>query len=150
MENIISKEGFFSFKRISLISFQDTFRGLKTPPEAHTLVFLSGSEFDDEFLSKILKATGLQVYLHAVPIQLTPDQSFMFFEHFSVSPFKQVISFGCPPEKMGLRIKHALYKPFTFRSISWLFCEELVQIQNDKQRKGLLWNALKDIFLSEK
>ena len=55
--------------------------------------------------------------------------------------------FRLPPAQLGLRIDAPLYKPVAFYGVTWLFADAVSVLEPDKNKKGLLWAALKQIFL---
>jgi ssRNA-specific RNase YbeY (16S rRNA maturation enzyme) len=110
-------------------------------------IILSKSEEDNQslqdFLSKILKALGLDI--HRDTYQIIADDSHSLYlskQLRNLDEPKIIISFGFKPEEIGLSIAHLPYQLLQLRDHKFLFCDLLDHIQNDANKKRALWETL--------
>lgn len=99
------------------------------------------------FLTKLLAAARIHLAQDtlsaAVPAGLP----------LSLAPFahrKQaghVLVFGLSPTRLGLSVQCSLYIPFEFYGSNWIFCDSLSNLEPDRGKKALLWQALQAMFL---
>jgi hypothetical protein len=100
-----------------------------------------------DFLAKVLSAAGLNLQNDTLFAEI-PAQ-----EPVSIAPDLQerkpgfVLVFGIPPAQLGLSVQAAYYQPVSFYGATWLFSDALSSLEPDKQKKSMLWNALKQLFL---
>ncbi len=101
-----------------------------------------------EFLSKILQAVNINLRQDIALLQVTPESSFGFIQMARKFPVEKLLSFGLPAKRLGLHWRYTPYKPIEKINRRFLFAERLSQIQNDRQRKLLLWKGLQEMFTS--
>ena len=101
-----------------------------------------------ELLSKILKAVHYDLEKDALLIELTEKDAFSFVRFQTKTMIEKMIVFGIEPKNCGLNLSIKLYQEKHFQNWSFLFANDLQEIALDKNKKALLWNALKIMFLS--
>ena len=100
-----------------------------------------------DFLAKIFAAAQLDLTRDSLFAQVPPH------EPLSLPPFirekrpAQVLVFGLPPTQLGLTLQVRPYQAVEFYGTTWLFADALSALEPDKTKKGLLWTALKALFL---
>ncbi len=105
-----------------------------------------GAVADPLFLSRIMAAVGIDLDAHCFltkkgkGVRIFPTRNDMKPE--------KVLVFGPDPADLGLSIRIPLYQPAAFYGCTWLFSESLHTLQPDKNRKTLLWQALKGVFVA--
>jgi hypothetical protein len=100
-----------------------------------------------DFLEKVLSAvqinlerdTLLAIAESGTPLRLMPE--------LRKNQTEFVLVFGLPPAPLGLNIEAPLYRAVFFYGIHWLFADKLSALEPDRAKKGLLWTALKQLFL---
>ncbi len=106
----------------------------------------SAEEIDKAFLEKILAAVGLDFYKDtlfaaALPSRLIGLGEFMRKEHPQA-----ILVFGANLFDLGLNINIPKYQPTKFYTSYFLVADTLPEIAVSKEKKSLLWNALKKMF----
>lgn len=101
-----------------------------------------------DFLSKIFAAAQLDLARDSLFAQVPAR------EPLSMPPFVRekrpahILIFGLPPAQLGLTLEMRQYQATEFYGTIWLFADALSVLEPDKAKKGLLWTALKALFLS--
>jgi hypothetical protein len=116
--------------RILVLVFQEN--NTSTPPIEFVEKVLTAAKVDinNDALLKLIENTD--------PIRLFPIS-------LDQTPTK-IIAFGIEPAQLGLTLNFQWYQPFQFSDITFLFAEKTTLLENDRDRKLKLWNALKSIF----
>lgn len=102
----------------------------------------------EAFLQKIFTAAQINLEkdtLLAVADAATPVHFLPFVKDKHA---ERILVFGFTPERIGLHAEIPLYQPTVFYGAEFLFSESLSVLAPDKNRKGLLWQALQHLFLS--
>ncbi len=99
-------------------------------------------------LEKILGAVKYNLIDDCKIICLKQDQSISFSNFDKVDGFKNALIFGPISRKLGLNFEFKWYYPIEHNDCKFLFADHLSVIQSDKARKGALWGALQEMFLS--
>ncbi|MBK8503626.1 MAG: hypothetical protein IPL46_16300 [Saprospiraceae bacterium] len=96
-----------------------------------------------DFLSKILKALGLDMHLDTYRI-ITDDSDGVYLSKLlgHLEDPKIIISFGFTPSEIGLSIAHLPYQLLNLKHHRFLFCDLLDSVQNDPNKKRALWETL--------
>ncbi len=102
-----------------------------------------------EFLSKILSAVHYDITNTTLTnVNDLPNKRFTYLEQNI--RFKKVICFGISPEAINLNINSIKYRPLAIGDKTLLFSESLFKVQEDKEKKAKLWNALQALFMVKK
>ncbi len=94
-------------------------------------------------LQKIIAAIGYDLGKDVILLENQVVSSIGLHKQYQV---KAVISFGVPLSSLGINIDAELYEPVKIREINILKAEDLSLITQDKNKKLLLWNSLKQMF----
>ncbi|MDX2134298.1 MAG: hypothetical protein SFV52_05915 [Saprospiraceae bacterium] len=105
-----------------------------------------GAVEDPLFLSRILAAAGIDLASDAYCFLTKKSTGVQIFPTKNGIKPEKVLVFGPDPTHLGLSIRAPLYQPTAFYGCTWLFSESLHTLQPDKNRKTLLWQALKRMF----
>ena len=100
-----------------------------------------------DFLSKVLSAVQLNLDKDTLFAEIPASLPVSFAAELKKKQPEHVMIFGIHPAQLGLRIDAPLYKPVAFYGVTWLFADAVSVLEPDKNKKGLLWAALKQIFL---
>ena len=100
-----------------------------------------------EFLSRVLAAVRLNLDKDTLFAEFPGTMQFSFVQELKNRQPEYVLVFGGTPAQMGLRIEAPLYRPLVFYGVNWLFADALSVLEPDKNKKGQLWSALKQVFL---
>ncbi|HRI59149.1 MAG TPA: hypothetical protein PK228_05490 [Saprospiraceae bacterium] len=100
-----------------------------------------------DFLTKILAAANLNLEKDTLFAEIPLSEPVHFSTDLKRTGAEQVLVFGLLPAQLGLTIEIQYYRPFEFYGVTWLFADALSVLEPDKNRKGQLWSALKQMFL---
>lgn len=100
-----------------------------------------------DFLAKVLAAVQLNFEKDTLFAEIPASEPFNFSTDLKHKQPEYVLVFGLPPAQLGLTIEMSLYRPVLFYGATWLFADALSVLEPDKNRKGQLWSALKQMFL---
>lgn len=107
--------------------------------------FIAGA--NKAFLAKVLAAANLNLEKDTLFAQIPASEPVNFSTDLKRKQPEHVVIFGLPPSQLGLTIETSLYQPVIFYGVTWLFADALSVLEPDKNRKGQLWSALKQMFL---
>lgn len=107
----------------------------------------SKSGGDKDFLAKVLAAVNLNLEKDTLFAAIPALEPVNFSTDLKEKQPEHVIVFGLKPSQLGLTIEAPLYRPVVFYGVTWLFADALPVLEPDKDRKGQLWSALKQMFL---
>jgi hypothetical protein len=99
------------------------------------------------FLGKIMAAVQLDL---SQAVCICPVDSAMgvpIIKGITAYKPKQVIVFGVNPGLLGLNVAVQSYQALNFYGTDWIFADALSKIEADKDLKGKLWTAMKQIFV---
>jgi hypothetical protein len=99
------------------------------------------------FLAKVLVAANLNLEKDTLFAEIPASMPIGFSTDLKTKHPERVLVFGLPPAQLGLTIEAQLYKPLAFYGADWLFADALSILEPDKNKKGQLWSALKQMFL---
>ena len=114
------------------------------------LVIVSHQHFsflpDEEinFLTNVLAACKLSIEDVAIVNNYKIDQTHL--QNIIHSEAKNILLFGVQPFSIGLPINFPQFQLQQFNKRTYLHAPSLSQIENDKELKTKLWNALKTLF----
>ena len=100
-----------------------------------------------DFLKKVLAAAQLDLERDTLFAEIPAEEPMDMAACLRMKPAEKVLVFGIPPEQLGLHIQAPAFQPFAFYGTTWLFADALSVLAPDKTKKGLLWTALKSMFL---
>jgi hypothetical protein len=100
-----------------------------------------------EFLAKVLAAASLNLEKDTLFAEIPASEPVNFSTDLKRKQPEYVLVYGLPPSQLGLTIEAPLYRPVVFYGVTWLFADALSVLEPDKNRKGQLWSALKQMFL---
>ena len=106
-----------------------------------------GSLDNIDFLKKVLAAAQLDLDGDTFFAEVPEAEPLDMAAALRIKPATQVLVFGIPPRQLGLHVEAPLFQPFSFYNTTWLFADALSILAPDKTKKGLLWTALKTMFL---
>lgn len=98
------------------------------------------------FLTKILSAVKFDLQNDVALVNLTKQEGISYKDLKNCLKFDKLICFGIDMKDLGIHIKAPLYKKTDWNQIQILLAEDLQSIAESQQKKGLLWNALKEFF----
>jgi len=101
-----------------------------------------------DFLAKVLAAANLDLAQDALLAEILTHEPITIAPDLTIQQPKQVLVFGLSPSQLGLSFEVQPYQPLQFYGSTWLFADKLSVLEPDKQKKGQLWAALKQIFLA--
>ena len=107
----------------------------------------SGQPGHTDFLKKVLAAAQLDLERDTLFAEIPPEEPIDMAACLRIKPAEKVLVFGIPPAQLGLHIDAPAFQPFAFYGVTWLFADALSVLEPDKTKKGLLWTALKSMFL---
>ena len=107
----------------------------------------ANSGADKDFLAKVLAAVNLNLEKDTLFAAIPAPEPVNFSTDLKRKQPEYVIVFGLQPSQLGLTIETPLYRPVAFYGVTWLFADALSELEPDKNRKGQLWLALKQMFL---
>jgi hypothetical protein len=113
------------------------------------LITVAGEESPElrSFLEKILQAVNYSIAEDALSVWLTSPQPFSFVEIAHQVHLTRAVFFGIQPAQAGLNLLVKLYTPVHYGQSTFLFCDNLAQIQQNASLKRQLWEAMKTMFL---
>lgn len=100
-----------------------------------------------EFLSKVLSAVQLNLDKDTLFAEFSESMQFSFVQELKIKQPEHVLVFGARPAQLGIQAATSLYQPLVFYGVNWLFADALSVLEPDKNKKGQLWSALKQVFL---
>lgn len=114
------------------------------------ILALAEPDFPDntDFLKKVLAAAQLDLEQDTLFAEIPEGQPFDMSGSLRMKPAGQVLVFGISPQQLGVHVQAPLFQPFSFYGTTWLFADALSVLAPDKTKKGLLWTALKSMFLA--
>lgn len=116
------------------------------------LVIYSNEDQNEEhllLLKKILAAVKFDMDTDILLLELSPKDHSSFSTIKSKNEIKHTLILGMPPQQLGLQFDLQQYQPTQHMGCTFLSADTLAAISNDKSLKGMLWNALKQMFLGE-
>lgn len=105
------------------------------------------SRANRDFLEKVLAAAHLNLEKDTLFAEIPAALPVHFSTDLKRREPEQVLIFGLLPSQLGLAIEAPPYRPVSFYGVTWLFADALSVLEPDKNRKGQLWSALKQMFL---
>lgn len=105
------------------------------------------SAFNKAFLDKVLAAANLNLEKDTMFAEIPVSEPVHFSTDLKRKMPEQVLVFGLRPAQIGLNIEAPFYRPIDFYGTTWLFADALSVLEPDKNKKGQLWSALKQMFL---
>jgi hypothetical protein len=100
-----------------------------------------------DFLAKVLAAANLNLEKDTLFAEIPASIPVRFSTDLKQKEPEQVLVFGLSPAQLGLAIDTLPYNPIAFYGATWLFADVLSALEPDKNKKGQLWSALKQMFL---
>jgi hypothetical protein len=100
-----------------------------------------------DFLQRILTAAGINLEKDTLLAVTSGKDPVSFLSVMRQKQPEQILVFGPTPAQAGIFIEVALYQPVVFYQSTWLFADSLPALEPDKNRKGLLWRALQQMFI---
>ena len=104
-----------------------------------------------EFLKKILAAAKFDLKEDILLLKLTSKEPFSFIrlrtkaaDH--LGDIERMLVFGFEPQHFGLNLNVQKYLPLHFYESGFLFADDLSVLENNKQLKGALWQAMQAFF----
>jgi hypothetical protein len=119
--------------------------------QKNLFIFLSENEAEKsslvELLSKILSAIKYDLETDALMILQTSDAPISLSKLCQNAEKSSVLVFGYEPKHLGIYANMKKYAFFELQDAHYLFCDSLSLIENQKDLKMALWEALKKRFL---
>jgi hypothetical protein len=101
-----------------------------------------------DFLKKVLGAAQLDLERDTLFAEIPENEPIDMAACLRIKPAAQVLVFGIPPKQLGLHLQAPAFQPFAFYGTTWLFADALSVLEPDKTKKGMLWTALKTMFIN--
>ncbi|MCC7246122.1 MAG: hypothetical protein IT269_10610 [Saprospiraceae bacterium] len=101
-----------------------------------------------DFLSKILSAIQADLDRDALWAALEQDTKLNLNGALNMHRPKLILVFGLTAGQVGLRAEMGVYQSVFFYGCNWIFSDALAALEPDRNKKGLLWSALKSVNLS--
>ncbi len=106
----------------------------------------------EEFLAKVLGAAKIDLAEDALSIKITSADRISLSLLRRRTKVQYLISFGVPPQRLGLHMKLQKYRPVVHNHVSYLFSDDLQLIYEERQQGGKahaarLWQALQQLFI---
>ena len=99
------------------------------------------------FLTKILSAVQLDLDRDTLLVELPLGQPVGLLTDVRRKKPQSVLVFGIAAPQLGLQLQLSPYQPLDFQQMTLLFADALSVLEQDKEKKGLLWTALKTMYL---
>ena len=99
------------------------------------------------FLEKIIAAIKYDFKQDTIYFFLQNDAKLTISELMAKHQIKDLLVFGIGNAQLGIYVHQKKYQPFYIQSVTYLFADNLTEIQGQKELKGALWDALKKVFL---
>ena len=119
--------------------------------QKNLFIFLSEKEAETaslvELLSKILAAIKYDLETDALMLLQTNNEPISLSKLCQTSEKRSVLVFGYEPKQLGIYANMKKYVFFEIQDTHYLFCDNLSLIENQKDLKMALWEALKKRFL---
>jgi len=141
---------FLDFTIFPLISPQELLKTAKGENKKGLVIVYLAEDEESEHLTllrNILNAIKYDLDQDALLLSLTAKSRLRFIDMLKEVTAKEVIVFGIQPKQLGLNWQCKAYEFLKHDTQHYLFSHPLSEIQNDKQKKGALWQALKGMFL---
>jgi hypothetical protein len=106
-----------------------------------------GSAANRDFLTKVLSAAGLDLQQDTLLAEIPAHEPVSIAPDLQERKPLHLLVFGISPAQLGLSVQVVPYQPLSFYNATWLFSDALSILEPDKQKKSMLWNALKQLFL---
>ena len=100
-----------------------------------------------EFLNKVLAAARLNLEKDTLWVEIQADEPVSILPAIKEKHAEHILVFGYKPVHLGIAADIPFYQPQTFYGATFLFADALSVLEPDKAKKGLLWQALQQIFL---
>ena len=104
------------------------------------------SEANKVFLSTVLSAAKLDLVSDTFFVEIPAGEPINCFVGLRERP-KFILVFGLSPAQVGLQAAIQPYQVTLLHQVTWLFADSISQLEPDRDKKGKLWSALKEIFL---
>lgn len=111
------------------------------------LIICKNLELQKEFLSKIMKAVNIELSDDTALWDCKKSGIPHWAELSKMVNPKKIILFGLQPSELGLHLLIPVYQKMMWNNYEFLLADNLQAISEDKNKKQLLWNALKEIFV---
>lgn len=108
------------------------------------IVYNQMTAADKDLLYKILGAVKLTEE-HFTTLSLS-DMPAAFLSHLRGTACQKLLIFGARPADLQLQVNTAPYKAFHLNGVEVLFAHSLADVAVNKEYKGALWNALKEMY----
>ena len=99
------------------------------------------------FLEKIIAAIKYDFKQDTIYFFLQNEAKLTISELVTKHQIKDLLVFGIANAQLGIYVHQKKYQPFYIQSVTYLFADNLTEIQGQKELKGALWDALKKVFL---
>lgn len=107
----------------------------------------TANEALEKFLFSILTAAKLDMSKDVFLQKVTKQTSFSFIRSKTNQKIEKVLLFGIAPNKLGIHLDLKKYQAMFFQDCTFLFADDLAEIQTDVAKKRALWTCLQEIYL---
>lgn len=121
------------------------------PSSPRTAVILPNNDLNEDtksFIFKIISAIKLNPENDILLCKLDNYETLQLAELVDTHKLDFVITFGIHADTLSLQNKFNPFHWHRYEQFVLLACPSIDEIQNDKNQKGNLWNALKNEYLS--
>ncbi|MBL7828349.1 MAG: hypothetical protein JNJ57_17085 [Saprospiraceae bacterium] len=106
------------------------------------------SPVNKSFLDKVFAAANLDLGKDTLYVEVDPQTPINCFAGVSPQPL-YIIVFGLPMVQVGIKVQAQFYQPFSLSGTTWLFADPVSVLEPNRDKKGQLWAALKNLFLGK-
>jgi hypothetical protein len=99
------------------------------------------------FLEKIIAAIKYDFKQDTAYFFLQKEEKLTISDVVSRHQIKDLLVFGINNTQLGIYANQKKYQPFYIQQVTYIFADNLSEIQAQKELKGALWDALKKVFL---
>ena len=100
-----------------------------------------------DFLEKIITAIKYDFKQDCTYFLLPKKEKISITALVSKHQIKDLLVFGINNTQLGIYANQKKYQPFYIQQVTYIFADNLSEIQAQKELKGALWDALKKVFL---
>lgn len=149
-KNNILNSNFIDYELISLSPTLDKVKKVLSNPKP-LLIVLEEEENKKENLELLKKILGAAKFNFEQDVQillLDNKDKMRLSDIRSAKEIKYIFLFGLTSSQIGLNISLSKYHLITFNDVGFLQSDSLTLLSSNSQFKGMLWNCLKQNFLS--
>ncbi len=149
LKNITPPDGLLKGQLMNLSHQKDVMGSIAGKNTKKVLIVLADIQKDNplfQYLTKIVAAVDLDIEKDVGLLILTNNDGFSFSKIVGKMTIETAIFFDVSPRRAGLNINYIKYQWLFIQNRHLLFADDLATIQDSKDLRMALWNALKSLF----